>query len=396
MKKIIILLITLLGANPSQAVQIDPYLTDSGHINIFVSGEIKSGDFRKFRKAIAHYIDAGFTIDTILLNSAGGAVVDAVGMAFTIKSSGADTAVGKDQLCASSCFMLFAAGNNRYLIDSSKVGVHQISFGGQSNLSSLGLSVQMSDIYDLFHIPESISYRMLKTPPSQVYWLTSSDKTNFNIPDHDFITRLSRWNYITTEQSINTATPESLYKFASIYYLGLGVPQDYSKAKQIFEKASKEGSLAASHKLGVIFARGYGVKVDENKAIKYFDLAAAGGYGASLNNIAVFEADHNPTKAILMNEKLISNRYDNRVRSFAFGQLGDLYYHNKGVSKNIAKAAEYYHQGALLGDTNCQYMYGYILINDLKGNSQSHEGISWLNTACAGGSEESCNLLGKY
>lgn len=395
MEKIIISLIALLGSMVAQAIQIAPYLTTSGHINMFVSGEIKPGDFKKLRKAIAYYTDAGFTIDTLLLNSPGGAVVDATGMAFTIKSSGADTAVGKDQLCASSCFMLFAAGKNRYLIDSSNVGVHQISLGGQSNLKSLGLSVQMSDMYDFFHIPENISYRMLKTLPSQVYWLTPNDKSNFNSPTPTFISQLSRWDYKTTEQSLNSASPESLYKLASVYYLGLGIPQNYNKARLFFQKASKAGSLAATHKLGVIFARGYGVNVDEDQARKYFEISAAGGYGASLNNLAVFEADHNMTKAIRMNEKLIDKKYDNRVRSFAFGQLGDFYYYGKNVAKNIVKAADYYHQGALLGDTNCQYMYGHILISGLMGSNQSREGNSWLNTACAGGSEDSCNLLGR-
>ncbi|WKM70155.1 hypothetical protein Q2T70_17220 [Klebsiella oxytoca] len=395
MKKIIISLITLLFSMATQAVQIDPYLNTSGHINILVSGEINPGDFKKFRKAIDYYTDAGFTIDTLLLNSPGGAVVDATGMAFTIKSSGADTAVGKDQLCASSCFMLFAAGKNRYLIDSSKVGVHQISLGGQSNLKSLGLSVQMSDMYDFFRIPENISYRMLKTPPSQVYWLTPNDKANFNTPNTVFISRLSRWNYTVTEQSLNSASPESLFKLASVYYLGLGVSQDYNKARRIFEKASKAGFLAATHKLGVIFARGYGVNVDEDLARKYFEIAAAGGYGASLNNLAVFEADRNMTKAIRMNEKLIDKQYDNSVRSFAFGQLGDFYYYGKGVEKNAVKAVKYYRQGAVLGDTNCQYMYGYILISGLIGSNQSREGNSWLNTACAGGNEDSCNLLGR-
>lgn len=395
MKRIIISLIAFLGIMPTQAIQMAPYLTSSGHINMFINGEIKPGDFKKFRKVIAYYTDAGFTIDALLLNSPGGAVVDAAGMAFTIKSSGADTVVGKDQLCASSCFMLFAAGKNRYLIDSSRVGVHQISLGGQSNLKSLGLSVQMSDMYDFFHIPENISYRMLKTPPSQVYWLTPADKVNFDTPTTIFINQLSRWNYKNIEQDLNSASPESLYKLASVYYLGLGAPKNYNKARQIFEKASKAGSLAATHKLGVIFTRGYGVNVDEGRARKYFEIAAAGGYGASLNNLAVFEADRNITKAIQMNEKLTDKQYDNKVRSFAFGQLGDFYYYGEGVVKNAIKAAEYYHQGAVLGDTNCQYMYGYILSSGLIDRSQSPEGNVWLNTACAGGSEDSCNLLGR-
>lgn len=387
MLKSSLIAIGLCTAFSIQAVKIEPYLNTYGKVNILITGDINSGDFKALRLLMSRIADAGLDIDTIMLNSPGGLVNESIGMSYSIKSSGADTYTGVNQLCASSCFLLFAAGNNRYISNDSKIGVHQISIGGQSTLSTLGLSVQMSDLYDFFKIPENISYKMLKTAPSDVYWLNAKDKAHFNFFDSNKFKHLKMWDPELTKSTPDSASADSLFKLATINYLGLNVPQNYLLAKSFYEQAAIKGSMAALHKLGVIYFRGYGVPKNVTKSQEYWEKSAAGNYGASLSNLAVLEESRNVNNAIRMHEKLTSSQYDNKTRSFSYNSLGRIFY-NQG---NNNQAIIYFKKGAMLGDSDSQYMYGSLLLNKHQGNG---EALSWINTACAGGSEEACQALG--
>jgi TPR repeat protein len=48
----------------------------------------------------------------------------------------------------------------------------------------------------------------------------------------------------------------------TLYEKGQGVSQDYTKARQWFEKAAAQGSVAAQNNLGVLYASGQGVPQD--------------------------------------------------------------------------------------------------------------------------------------
>src|SRR5690625_7781572 len=51
----------------------------------------------------------------------------------------------------------------------------------------------------------------------------------------------------------------------SMYYNGLGVRQDYIKARQLYEKAVEQGDALAQYNLGSMYYNGLGVR--QNKAI---------------------------------------------------------------------------------------------------------------------------------
>ena len=57
-----------------------------------------------------------------------------------------------------------------------------------------------------------------------------------------------------------------------------GVPQDISKAIQLWEVAFELGSPAASYNLGVAYLKGDGVEKDVSRAFEYFAFAAQGGH----------------------------------------------------------------------------------------------------------------------
>jgi hypothetical protein len=61
-----------------------------------------------------------------------------------------------------------------------------------------------------------------------------------------------------------------------MYYLGEGVPQDYTKAAYWFQKAAEQGHAQAQCNLGVMYRDGQGVPKDE--AAYWFQKAADQGH----------------------------------------------------------------------------------------------------------------------
>jgi len=66
-----------------------------------------------------------------------------------------------------------------------------------------------------------------------------------------------------------------------LYNNGQGVPQDYTKAAQWYEKAAALGNMKAQYHLGALYENGRGVPQDYTKARQWYERAAAqGGAGA--------------------------------------------------------------------------------------------------------------------
>lgn len=61
------------------------------------------------------------------------------------------------------------------------------------------------------------------------------------------------------------------------YAKGEGVPQDYGKARQWYEKAATQGHARAQYSLGLLYAAGRGVPQNNTKARQWFEKSAAQG-----------------------------------------------------------------------------------------------------------------------
>jgi TPR repeat protein len=62
-----------------------------------------------------------------------------------------------------------------------------------------------------------------------------------------------------------------------LYEKGWGVPQDYAKARQWYEKAAAQGNAGAQTSLGDVYAQGQGVPQDYAIARQWLEKAAAQG-----------------------------------------------------------------------------------------------------------------------
>lgn len=366
--------------------QITPYLNIKGGVNIAITGEIMPDDDALFRKVVKFANDNSLQIDSISLNSLGGNVDSSLNIAFAIYSQKFSTLVTDTATCGSSCFILFCAGKKRFAYPQSKLGVHQMSINGISNSSSQRMSLKLKDVYDFYKIPENITDFMLKTPPSQVHWLSVSDKKHLNTSDG--LNNKALQIYLIDKEPEDTAMNDYLRGLS--FYTGIGVRKDLKKAFEQFTVAAKNNIPEAIHKLGVMYYKGYGITENKEKAYNLWEESASLGYFPSVNSIAVILESKDINKSVDMYKKTInSDEADNLSKRFAASRMGYLYSNGFGVKKSRELAYQYYKLGALSGDPESEYYYAIFL--HIEKNTK--EAIKWLTVSCNDGYEISCRYF---
>ena len=69
------------------------------------------------------------------------------------------------------------------------------------------------------------------------------------------------------------------------YHFGRGVPQDYDKAREWYEKAATQGDATGQNSLGTLYQAGKGVPQDDAKARDLYERAAAQGNALAMYNL---------------------------------------------------------------------------------------------------------------
>jgi TPR repeat protein len=68
-----------------------------------------------------------------------------------------------------------------------------------------------------------------------------------------------------------------------------GLPQDYSKALELYHRAGELGNAAAYNNIAYAYSNGTGVEVDKEKAIHYYELAAIRGDAVARYNLGIID-----------------------------------------------------------------------------------------------------------
>jgi TPR repeat protein len=100
-----------------------------------------------------------------------------------------------------------------------------------------------------------------------------------------------------------------------------GVPQDYAKAREWYEKAAAKDVAAATYNLGVFYGNGYGLPQDYAKAQEWYEKAAAKDFASAMYILGVF--------------------YENGY----------------GVTQDYVKAHEWFEKAAAKGDENAPRLW---------------------------------------
>ncbi len=143
---------------------------------IQISGQITDGDADAFISEVKRANAAGKLVENVQLNSSGGKLLEGVKLAAAIREGKISTSVGQGSVCASACFLAFAAGDQKFASDGAHIGVHKASEkGGHETVLSDAVTDSMGRYAKELGVPSAIVGRMVKTPSKQIVWLTSQD-----------------------------------------------------------------------------------------------------------------------------------------------------------------------------------------------------------------------------
>ena len=182
------LVTTMCVGTPVSAATVTSVPGKSGSVVIEIQGRIGPGDADAFNQIVRRAVDSGKLVSSVRLNSTGGKLDEGAKLAFAIKFGKLATVVASDAVCASACFLAFAAGDPKYAGPGALIGVHKASEKGGLETKASGLATAaMAGFARELGVPSSIISRMVKTPPTQIVWLEPRDlhsmgvKTTTNI-----------------------------------------------------------------------------------------------------------------------------------------------------------------------------------------------------------------------
>ena len=139
------------------------------------------GDDRKLYEFVAA-LPVNTTLIAIMLSSPGDNYVEGVNLATTVKNTGIKTAVAPNGLCASACFLMFAAGTDKFVFENARVGVHSASnASGLESTTSQAVTTLMARKAAELGVPPGIIGKMVTTPASQIAWLDDDDLQSMGV-----------------------------------------------------------------------------------------------------------------------------------------------------------------------------------------------------------------------
>lgn len=156
---------------PAHAANFSVLPESSGKIGI-ITGEIDQGDTKRLSKFLVDHK----RIESLLLDSPGGYIAEGIWMADKIRTAKLKTVVFDE--CASACFLLFAAGTERTVIDGANIGIHAAAsvVGEEQTFNQEGTDWTAKEL-DKLGVPNTLIETMKSTHQPDVHWLTADEET---------------------------------------------------------------------------------------------------------------------------------------------------------------------------------------------------------------------------
>ncbi len=158
---------------------------------LHLTGSFEPGSAEKVRSELEA---RGEYVATVVLESPGGSVEDALSIGAMIRERGLATEVRAGALCASSCPLVFAAGVERRAPAEAAIGLHQIyaaaiSADPASTFRMAGTAMadaQAMTARILAHLTASgvdpaLWLHALETPPNQLYYLSGEEMERYRL-----------------------------------------------------------------------------------------------------------------------------------------------------------------------------------------------------------------------
>ncbi len=168
--------VLLAAHSAASAASLKSIISKENKTIISLNGEISEGDADTLKAAIKEANDSGRLVSGMRLNSPGGNLLEGTKLAEIVRFGKIATVVANGAQCASACFIVFAAGDPKFVSYSAFVGVHGAADAdGQETVQAGAATVSMARIVRDLGVPAPIIGKMVVTPPSQIVWLTPDD-----------------------------------------------------------------------------------------------------------------------------------------------------------------------------------------------------------------------------
>jgi len=136
---------------------------------IWLQGPLGEGSAKEVEAAL----DKNTQVETVVLSSPGGRLMEAEKIATRVRQRYLNTVVRGS--CLSACTYILLAGHHRSAADTAKIGFHQPSFPGMTNLSQPFLTRQLTKYYQTEGLPASFIYRVAATPSDDMWYPTHDE-----------------------------------------------------------------------------------------------------------------------------------------------------------------------------------------------------------------------------
>jgi len=136
--------------------------------------------------------------------------------------------------------------------------------------------------------------------------------------------------------------PMAIHKLGVLHSNGtLGLPQNNTKALELFHQASELGCAGAYVSIGVAYEHGEGVEVDKKTAKHYWEVAAIGGNDIARYNLGVYEKRDSGGMKRALKHWMISVRSGH---SNSLKRIKELYTNGDATKDDYIKALRLYQE----------------------------------------------------
>ncbi|CAE7242199.1 esiB [Symbiodinium sp. CCMP2456] len=175
------------------------------------------------------------------------------------------------------------------------------------------------------------------------------------------------------ELAMQKGDAEASTSLGTLYQFGQGVAQDFHRAKELYEIGIERGEAAAPAFLGNMYYRGLGVARDFQKARELFELSKQRGWHRASTSLGVLYEKGQGVAQDFQRAKELYEKSINSGDSLAPELLGHMYRDGVGVYENWDKAKELYEMGIERGSAEAATSLGYLYQQMAHANKTSTE-----------------------
>jgi TPR repeat protein len=186
----------------------------------------------------------------------------------------------------------------------------------------------------------------------------------------------------------------AMYDLGVFYQNGIGVSQDYAKARELLEKAAAKDDPAAMYNLGIFYENGSGVQQDYGKARGWFEKAAANDFTNAMYNLGLLYHDGLGVQQDYGKSREWYEKAAAKDNAMAMTNLGALFEHSEGVPQDYATAREWFEKAAAKDNEVAMYNLGMLFGNGFGVQQDYGKAREWWEKAAAKGVAEAMFDLG--